>query len=243
MECFNNSNHEGHRTWLKTNVGGCCDCGDPEGWDVNGACSKHKGIDSSKDEALDALPGYVREKAPAIFKSLAKILKTSLLGVIENRNDIQIKRVYESIISDFLEESLTLLASWKQCIFYLSEACIEVFYGSHKVTQSSNHKCCYRYFPDDEFREYFEEQKALFDSTVSSFDDAQFCTCTVIDLLFMADQAYEKESKLGKRVMNLCIQLFQSYNFKQHLGFGYIANMASFMNHGGDNRGMAGLGV
>ena len=165
LDCFNNSDHEGHRTWLKTNVSGCCDCGDPEGWDMKGACATHKGIDSSKEEALNALPAAVRDKAPEVFKSLTKILKTCLLGLIENRNDSVVKNVYEGMISDFIGESDTLLASWKQCIFYLSEAYIEVFYGEHAINDSSLHKCCYRYFPDEEFQSAFEEQKAIFEST------------------------------------------------------------------------------
>ena len=94
-------------------------------------------------------------------------------------------KVYESMISDFITESDTLLASWKQCIFYLSEAYIEVFYGAHPLGQNSDHKCCYRYFPDEDFRTRYEEQRAIFESTQSAFgENNTYCTCTVIDLLF-----------------------------------------------------------
>ena len=61
----------------------------------------------------------------------------------------------------------------------------------------------------------------------------------MIDLLFQADQVFEKENKLNKRVAQQCIQLFQSYNFKQHLGFAYICNLREFLCHGGDGRGLA----
>ena len=40
-ECFEKSDHTGHRVWLKTNVSGCCDCGDPEAWAPEGCCSDH----------------------------------------------------------------------------------------------------------------------------------------------------------------------------------------------------------
>ena len=110
LDCFNNSDHEGHRTWLKTNVGGCCDCGDPEGWDMKGACSKHKGIDSSKDEALNALPEDMRERAPKVMESLTKNLKSCLLGLIENQNDMAKKVAYEAMIAHFIEETDMLLA-------------------------------------------------------------------------------------------------------------------------------------
>ena len=42
-ECFEKGDHTGHRVQLKRNVGGCCDCGDPEAWDPDHFCSDHKG--------------------------------------------------------------------------------------------------------------------------------------------------------------------------------------------------------
>ena len=81
-DCFNKSDHEGHRVWLKTNVSGCCDCGDPEAWDMKGCCPDHKGIDSSKDKALNALPTHIRQQAPRVFKALAKLLKGALLDLL-----------------------------------------------------------------------------------------------------------------------------------------------------------------
>ena len=157
MDCFNNSDHEGHRTWLKTNVGGCCDCGDPEGWEMKGACHKHKGIDSSKDEALSALPDKVQEKAPRVFRTLTRFMKTLLLGLIESKGDTAALTVYEQMITDFVHQSDNLLQTWKQCIFYLSEAYINVFYGENELKDGAIHQCCHRYFPDDEFREAYEE--------------------------------------------------------------------------------------
>ena len=84
---------------------------------------------------------------------------------------MNVMNVYEAMISDFMTESDTLLASWKQCIFFLSEAYIEVFYGAHPIGKDSIHKCCYRYFPDDDFRNKYEEEKAIFESCQTSFDD------------------------------------------------------------------------
>ena len=117
LDCFNNSDHEGHRTWLKTNVGGCCDCGDPEGWEPNGSCSKHKGIESSKDQALDALPTKIRQQAPDVMIALTRILKYLLL-ILLNKSEIvgdvnKEKRVVEAMISEFFDESTKLLQNWK----------------------------------------------------------------------------------------------------------------------------------
>ena len=188
-ECFENSDHEGHRTALITGVSGCCDCGDPEAWDMKGACVKHKGIDSSKEDALSALAPSIREKAPAIFKSLTKILKTCLLGLLMNQDKVEVSCVYETMIMNFIEETNTLLQSWKQCIFFLSEAYTEIFYGSHPVKDGdgweSNHECCYRYFPSDHFKSEFLQAKALVEFGDGNVTEGErYCTCTVIDLLF-----------------------------------------------------------
>ena len=43
--CFEKGDHTGHRVLLKRNVGGCCDCGDPEAWDPDHFCSDHKGYE------------------------------------------------------------------------------------------------------------------------------------------------------------------------------------------------------
>jgi len=193
LDCFNNSEHEGHRTWLKTNVSGCCDCGDPEGWEMAGACTKHKGIDSSKDEALDALPDTVKSRAPEVFKSLAKLFKHLLLLLLEKTGDAwnfeKGKRVIEIMIGEFIEETSKLLQDWKQCIFYLSEAYLEVFPGAFPLNENHKHQCCTRYFPDDEFRSKYEEEVAIHESMASSESttNQKYCTCTVVDLMFIAD--------------------------------------------------------
>ena len=52
--CFSDSNHQGHRAYRDTNVGGYCDCGDPALWDPKGYCPDHTGkinIDDSWKES------------------------------------------------------------------------------------------------------------------------------------------------------------------------------------------------
>jgi hypothetical protein len=41
QNCFEMSNHQGHRVWLDTNVEGCCDCGDHDGFKEEGFCTQH----------------------------------------------------------------------------------------------------------------------------------------------------------------------------------------------------------
>ncbi|UKJ89760.2 hypothetical protein MACJ_003014 [Theileria orientalis] len=41
LDCFFDSDHNGHEYRLTKTSGGCCDCGDPSSWDVKGSCSVH----------------------------------------------------------------------------------------------------------------------------------------------------------------------------------------------------------
>lgn len=79
QDCFNKSDHKGHRVWLKTNVSGCCDCGDPDAWEPKGFCSDHQGFSASTDAMLAALPDYIKQSATPCFNSLACQLKSILL--------------------------------------------------------------------------------------------------------------------------------------------------------------------
>lgn len=42
IECFNKSNHTGHRFEKISVFGGCCDCGDDEKWKQEGSCVDHQ---------------------------------------------------------------------------------------------------------------------------------------------------------------------------------------------------------
>ena len=79
QDCFHKSDHTGHRVWLKTNVGGCCDCGDPDAWDPKGFCSDHKGFAASTDTMLKKLPQYIKESSPYCFSFLTNRLKGIIL--------------------------------------------------------------------------------------------------------------------------------------------------------------------
>ena len=74
-DCFEKADHEGHRVQLKRNVGGCCDCGDPEAWDQEHFCSDHKGYGQKPEDILKKLPKGVKQSADLAFGELCVELK------------------------------------------------------------------------------------------------------------------------------------------------------------------------
>lgn len=126
------------------------------------------------------------------MKVLAKILKHLLLTVLKRSDSDwkanKEKRVAEAMIAEFFDHTNELLDCWKQCIFYLSEAYLEVFVGDFVLPHDHSHECCYRYYPDEQFREKYEEEVAIYESTLENPDAVpRYCSCTVVDLLFIAD--------------------------------------------------------
>jgi len=62
--CYENSDHTGHKIWLKTNVGGCCDCGNPDAFKKEGWCTKHQGFESSNEAFIASLSPYLKVSSP-----------------------------------------------------------------------------------------------------------------------------------------------------------------------------------
>ena len=108
------------------------------------------------------------------MRALTKALKELLL-IILSRDDSDFaaskeKRVAERMISDFIDESTKLLETWKQCIFYLSEAYLEIFPGEFVLPTDHKHECCYRYYPDAEFRAKIEKETAIQESILQGME-------------------------------------------------------------------------
>ena len=79
QSCYEKSDHEGHRVWLNTEVGGCCDCGDPDSFIPSAFCSDHKGFEASTEAMLATLTPYLKESAPKVFSGLMIVLKPLLM--------------------------------------------------------------------------------------------------------------------------------------------------------------------
>ena len=76
QSCFEKGDHTGHRIQLKRNVGGCCDCGDPEAWDENHFCSDHKGTNNIDPKIiLQQIPATIKNSAISVFRKMAQDLK------------------------------------------------------------------------------------------------------------------------------------------------------------------------
>ena len=78
-ECFEHSDHKGHRVVLKRNVSGCCDCGDEDAWKPQGNCKKHTGVRNlDPQRIINLLPDDMRKSAMDVFSKLIHGLSKDL---------------------------------------------------------------------------------------------------------------------------------------------------------------------
>ena len=101
VPCYEKSDHTGHRVWLKTNVSGCCDCGDPDGFDEKGFCSDHKGYAASSEAMISSLPTYVKQSSQRVFGQLMSSFKGLMLK-LSLKSD-------QGLIEDLIKQMLRLL--------------------------------------------------------------------------------------------------------------------------------------
>lgn len=115
------------------------------------------------------------------------------------------------MVLDFFTETIKLLGGFQQCIFFLSTAYSEIFYGHFPLSEDSPHSCCHRYFVNEEHKNEYDEQKAIFDSMQDddNMGTITYCTCSVIDLLMQTDQLYASVApQLAKMISKHFIAMF-----------------------------------
>ena len=76
-ECFNNSNHVGHRVrYHRTSAGGICDCGDAEAWKPEGFCDQHCGLGNNQKTTNEIFGHKVEDdsRLPEQFQRACEII-------------------------------------------------------------------------------------------------------------------------------------------------------------------------
>ena len=101
--CYENSDHTGHKIWLKTNVGGCCDCGNPDAFKKEGWCTRHQGFESSNEAFIASLSPYLKVSSPQTFSAVLSQFKRVLLILQAEPGNLNVQKVIRKFL-DFLSE-------------------------------------------------------------------------------------------------------------------------------------------
>eukprot|EP00347_Sterkiella_histriomuscorum_P017752 403348132 len=172
QDCFEKGNHKGHRVWLKKNVSGCCDCGDPDAWRENGFCSDHKGYEASSEALMESMPMFMKNSAKHVFEFICKQLKLQCLNLQHFQIQFKQGMKSEELIAKIFTTGLLIIELFKffewsieaspALINFITEAIGQTYFDSIKPKES--HKCCYRGFiNEEEKRQYLMKVKGYLD--------------------------------------------------------------------------------
>ena len=167
--CFEKSDHTGHRVQLKRNVGGCCDCGDPEAWDPEHFCSDHKGYELTAEETLAKLPKNILESANLAFTEICIELKKYCLILANHEAECKKKNMESDafkkqhieivrIIFEFLTERVEEVPAF---LYVIDQKLNVIHLDEDSHAKNEEHMtCCIRAFYSEEetlsFRSRFD---------------------------------------------------------------------------------------
>eukprot|EP00916_Digyalum_oweni_P020274 GHVL01033806.1.p1 GENE.GHVL01033806.1~~GHVL01033806.1.p1 ORF type:complete len:1761 (-),score=202.61 GHVL01033806.1:3875-9157(-) len=89
VACFNAGTHEGHDFQIyKSDLGGCCDCGDSGAWKPSGFCKNHVGSDKTRDPSVN-LPSTTVERLRVIATASFGHIMTNIDSMVSSNVDDQ----------------------------------------------------------------------------------------------------------------------------------------------------------
>jgi hypothetical protein len=165
-ECFEKGDHTGHRVQLKRNVGGCCDCGDPDAWDPEHFCSDHKGYEQSPEQILAKLPAAIKDSADKVFTELGETLKQSMLWLENYEEECLTKEMSNTTYRESMVRSIHMIFTFliERCeevpaFLYIIDTTLNSVYFQSRFEKTQVHTCCGKFFPDEQQRVVFEKEK------------------------------------------------------------------------------------
>ena len=204
QECFEKSNHKGHRTILQSTCSGCCDCGDREAWKEEGFCSDHSGFKGNELEKIKLLSESFKKN---YFESFRMLFYLFFAGCEDfftrcgpNKPSSKLIMIWKLILK--LLKNLN-----KNDNLILNALLFELLKnGLDNPGYKLSHECGNL-------------------QTIDIIPNKSLCKCSILENIFRFNLLLEKENQ--KQISEMCINLFGFYDFKIYLILVY-AKMFSF---------------
>ncbi len=216
QECFELSNHVGHRLYLNRSVGGCCDCGDPDSLRAEGFCVRHRGFVDEEQARVDLLPAEYRGSIPAIISLLVLRLYSVCKVLLETQNRPE----------DSNDESGSGGELDEKC-FEEVQAIINMLRQISEVTPIFLYVVCKEMAKRQ--THYYHKGSGAFRSPKRINIDNEKEQSTLVDVLIATHGLFPKT--LRQKVVEFLTFHIQSRNFKSYLASAYLRNLSTIYGH------------
>eukprot|EP00347_Sterkiella_histriomuscorum_P006425 403352821 len=230
QECFDNSDHKGHRISMSRDIDGCCDCGDTESWKQSGFCCDHTGYSEESIEGLkQKMPQQMKINTAKVFEQLVLKMKVELIDFEDDNEDFTKHILIVRGIFKFIEWAIDLSPVY---IGFLEKAILEDTPVPLSETQQKYHDECSLAYRNDENPHLKKHFDSLPDD--ESTDCLKQCTCSLFDLIFT--RCYQDEKHTEDVISEVLLKIIASSRLKLSLACSYMANydflMEQFMDIG-----------
>ena len=192
LECFEKSNHKGHRTIQQSSCAGWCDCGDKEAWRPEGFCTDHQGFKGDEIEKIHSLPA---EFLKNYYDSFRMVFYLFFLGcedfftregLIPSSKLMKIWRVIRRLLNIINKNEN----------FILNAVLFDLLRQGKNPGFKLAHEC--------------KNREELYLS-----NNKNQCECSILENLFRFNLLLDNNGQ--KEIAEMCITLFGFYEFKQYL--------------------------
>jgi predicted transcriptional regulator len=220
-ECYEKSKekHIGHKKFFKSQVSGCCDCGDPDSWDPNGFCSDHKGIITSDEEVNILIKNTFNEQEMhgiyLIFEDLFNLISKVISIFEKTKESSSIEMICE--VMGYLE----ILASTNSALLH-----IIVSYFKKNFEIETSHSC---FILQNDSKKIQESEMINTDNSTNSLHK---CNCSFFqNLIRIWDKKFDSRMKIDK----ILYTFLKSYKFKYLYGLSYLSVYDTIMINDSDH--------
>lgn len=194
QECYEKSDHKSHRTIQQNGGAGCCDCGDKEAWRPEGFCIDHQGFKGNEIEKIQSLPEEFRNN---YFDNFRMLFYLFFLGCEDFFTRCGMTNASTKMIKIWRLIMNLLKIVNKNDNFILNALLFDLLRkGFENPSYKLSHEC------GNHENLYLSNNKNK-------------CDCSILENLFRFNLILDHGAQ--KEMMEMCINLFGFYDFKQYL--------------------------
>ena len=201
MECYERSKekHKNHKVLFKPKANGCCDCGDPDAWSVEGTCDDHLSSLNTQEDIDEYIKTVFHEEfLKQINDVLYKIFDTLCDYFINGVNYTKINSDLQlaDIVGKFLE-FIYKISDANLAMLHIVSGMLSTNYNNH----STNHRCVGLFSNNDII-------------IINKTEEKHQCQCQFIRLLFNVwNESIKREGLMFLLLKNFKLKLIMGVAF------------------------------
>eukprot|EP00347_Sterkiella_histriomuscorum_P017347 403349733 len=214
-DCFDKSDHTGHRVKMHRDLNGSCDCGDVNNWKKEGNCRDHQGNNDSIEKSIVNITPQMKERSLQVLQFVIYSLKKQCL-IIESYDNIQIKSIaiielicLTEFISQLVETCPAFIQFFWECLNEDKAITLSRGDGNNGWHECQNTK--------------ISKEKKRGIHANSNIQQNRMCECTIFD--YFARTNHLINQQIQQHVYALILKLIQSQPIKNMVAESILNNL------------------